>query len=249
MTVQERIEQLQLATTRGSGLEQAMLREPVALVSPNGTGNAGVSPTFVVVYESARRAIFKTFEHQSVPTCSVYDQDRYDVPVHEVAAWRLAHALGGRWEQMVPTCVLRALDVGAGALVNWRDGGPDLRVFEEAREQVHAAAFWDALIGQQDRHARNVRFDRQERRLALIDNGFAFARPADRFNASVFLAHRRSQNQSLLTGEEKEALENLLASDSRYGLAEFLAPDRFEAFDARAEIMLEKGMLSLPGAF
>ncbi len=226
-----------------------MLREPVILVEPHKSSNSGLSPVHVVVYESARKAILKSFTGQSVPACAAYQQERFEVPVHEVAAWRLAYGLGERWEQMVPTCVLRTLDVGAGALVNWREGWPDLDAFAEARAQVHAAAFWDALIGQQDRHARNFRFDARARRLALIDNGFAFARPGDRFNASVFHAYRQRRNDGRLTSTEKSALEHLLESDALYGLGDYLADERADALERRARNMLDRGMLPLPSAF
>lgn len=248
--LQERVDRLQLATTEGSPLEQLMLREPVTHVERNGTANAGKSSTYVVVFETARKAIFKPFGGQSVPSCAAYQQDRFEVPVHEVVAWRLAYALRGRWEMMVPTAVFRGFDqVGGGVLINWRDGGPDLSVLADARAQVHAAAFWDALIGQQDRHARNFRYETSERRLALIDSGFAFARPGDLYNASLFLQHRRSHHECSLTQHELDALEELVASDTFYGLAEYLAQDRFDAFEKRARRMLATGMLPLPGAF
>lgn len=248
--LQERVDRLQLATTEGSPLEQLMLREPVTHVAPNGTANAGKSSTYVVVFETARKAIFKPFRGQSVPSCSAYQQDRFEVPVHEVVAWRLAYALGHRWEMMVPTAVFRGFDdIGGGVLINWRDGGPDLSVLADARSQVHAAAFWDALIGQQDRHARNFRYDKSQRRLALIDSGFAFARPGDLYNASIFLQERRSSYGMALTSDEMVVLGELVASETFYGLADYLAEDRFEAFEQRANKMLETGMLPLPGAF
>jgi hypothetical protein len=249
-SLQGRIDLLQDATIRGSELEQAMLHEPVHLVSPNGTANAGVSTTYVVVFESGRKAILKTFEGQHPNACVHYGQDRFEAPTHEVVAWRLAHALGGRWEQMVPTAVLRDVpDAGAGVLINWRDGDPDMAVFNDAKEQVFAAAFWDALIGQQDRHARNFRYDRSSRRLALIDNAFAFARQGDLFASSMFLAHRRQQHATTLSEPEHRALGELLEHDDLFGLRLFLGEDRVEAVENRARAMHEKRLLPLPGAY
>ncbi len=154
--------------------------------------------------------------------------------MHEVVAWRLAYSLGYRWEMMVPTAVFRGFDqVGGGVLINWRDGGPDLAVLADAGSQVQAAAFWDALIGQQDRHARNFRYDASQRRLALIDSGFALARPGDLYNASIFLQERRSNYGAALTPHEMEVLAELVASETFYGLADYLADDRFDAFEKR----------------
>ncbi|MDO8187810.1 hypothetical protein Q5424_10480 [Conexibacter sp. JD483] len=229
---------------------QSMLREPIEAASPNSTSNPGASLTFHVTFESGRQAIFKPFAGQSSPTCGHYQQDPSEAPVHEVVAWRLAYALGDRWERMVPTAVLRDVPgVGGGVLVNWRDGWPDWAGAIEAKDQAHAAAFWDALIGQQDRHRANLRFDPRRRRLALIDNAFAFARPNDRSNASEFLAHRRRCNETSLTRGEQMTLDSLVDGDAFHGLKDFLAADRFAAFSDRARKMLSKRVLPLPGDF
>jgi hypothetical protein len=250
MTLQQRINELQAATVDGSPLEDLLLRELILDASPNETENPGASTTYVVIFQSRRQAIFKPFSGQNPNVCANFQQDRFDAITHEVAAWRLAHALGGHWEQLVPTAVLRDLaGIGPGVLINWREGSPDMRVVTEARVQAHAAAFWDALIGQQDRHARNFRYDANARRLALIDNAFTFARPDDLNNASVFLACRRSENATALKRAETDALETILESTDMVGMRRFVAPDRADAFEARARRMLDCGMLPLPGNF
>lgn len=246
---QDRINRLQAASAEGSELEQSMLREGIEAVTPHGTRNPGASLVHHVVFESGRQAIFKSFAGQSTPTCGMYGHDVV-APVHEVVAWRLASAIGERWERMVPTAVLRDVPgVGGGVLVDWRDGWPDFAAALVASDQADAAAFWDALIGQQDRHLSNFRFDRRRRRLALIDNAFAFARPGDRFNASAFLAHRRRVRQTGLSSSERAVVRHLADSDGLCGLDAFLAPDRFDALRRRVELMLKRGRLPLPGAF
>jgi hypothetical protein len=218
-------------------------------VAPNATGNPGASVTYVVVYESRRQAILKPFGGQNPNACSHYNQDRDECLTHEVAAWRLAHALGDPFEQLLPTAVLRDVaGAGPGVLVNFRVGGPDPAVFAEAPAQVHAAAFWDALIGQQDRHASNFRYDSTARRLAAIDSAFAFARPGDLLHGALFIEHRLAQHGEALTEDERDTLEQLLDQDL-YGLPMFLAPDRAQAFQARTERMLASGVLPAPGDF
>jgi hypothetical protein len=250
MTLQERVNELQAATAEGSPLEGLLTNEQILATSPNETANPGASKTYLVVFQSRRQAIFKPFAGQHPSVCANFQQDRFEAITHEVAAWRLAHALGGHWEQLIPTAVLRDLgEIGAGVLINWREGSPDAAVFEEAHAQVHAAAFWDALVGQQDRHARNFRYDRDVRRLALIDNAFTFARPNDLNNAAIFLARRRAENAAKLSSGEKDALEAVLGSTDLLGIRRFIATDRVEAFETRANKMLERGMLPLPGAF
>jgi hypothetical protein len=251
MTLQDRIDTLQQATAGGSALEQLMLHEPVRDVVPNGTQNPGVaSATFVVVFESRRQAVLKPFHTQNPRVCAHYGQDPYEAVLHEVVAWRLAWAMGDPWAQLLPTVVLRDIPGGGpGAVMNWRRGGPDQAVFTDAKAQVNAAGFWDALVGQQDRHLTNYRYDTQARRLALIDNAFAFARPGDFINGMpLFLATRRSNQGIPLSPSEKAALDGLLNSDL-HGLRDYLATDRADALELRAEQMRSCGMVPLPGAF
>ncbi len=227
-----------------------MLGDRVLTIAVNGTRNPGASTTYLVVLESRRQAIFKPFDGQHPNGCANYQQDPFEAVVHEVAAWRLAHALGAPWDQLIPTAVLRGLaDVGPGVLINWRRGSPDPAVFEQANAQVCAGAFWDALIGQQDRHANNFRYDAEARRLALIDNAFAFARPTDLYNQSLLLAYRRSVHMATLREREIVALEAILDSDDLLGLRRFIAEDRADALESRARRMLERKLLPLSGDF
>lgn len=145
MTVplQDRINALQAATATGPALEQLMLREPILTVGPHATAHAGASETHLVVFESRGRAILKPFGRQNPNACAHYGQDMDECLTHEVVAWRLAHALGDPFDQLLPTAVLRDVPgAGPGVLVNFRDGGPDVSVFAEAPAQVHATAFW-----------------------------------------------------------------------------------------------------------
>lgn len=248
-SLQERVNRLQAATANGPALEQAMLREPIISVALNGTGNPGASRTYVVVYESRRQAILKPFGGQNPNACAYYKQNGLECLTHEVVAWRLAHSLGEPFDQLLPTAVMRDVPgAGPGVLVNFRDGSPNHAVFYDAPAQVHAVAFWDALIGQQDRHAGNFRYDANSRRLAAIDSAFAFARPGDILHGALFVEHRLGEHGNALAPDEVEALERLRDEDY-FGLLTFLAPDRAQAFAARTERMLNGGVLLGPGDF
>lgn len=253
MNIQERIEALlSVYMTRGSVLEQAMFNEPILSCAPHATANPGGSSTYLVVFESRREAIFKPFDGQNTGACTNYQQDPFEAVLHEVAAWRLAMAMGPPWNQLMPTAVLRSLPkVGPGALINRRRGQPEPVpvVFEHAEAQADAAALWDSLLGQQDRHAGNFRYESESRSLALIDHGFAFALPGHRCNASVFLEERVEKGRTSVHPNEKQALETLLASQDLHGLRTYIEGSRADALQRRAELIVGDGKLPLPGTF
>jgi hypothetical protein len=250
MDLQGRIVRLQDAAEDGTLIEQELLHDVIIDVSKNGTANAGSMDTWVVTLETGRReAIFKRLGNVNSATALIYKQDRIDANVHEVVAWRLAYAMGDPWEQLLPTVVLRTLeDHGPGVLCNRREGRPDREVFNRAAGQAAAAAFWDSLVGQQDRHAGQYRYDEKANRLALIDHAFCFARPGDYCHESVFLRRRRAQHHDRLNEHEAEVLEGLIGSDM-YGLRMFLPEDRADALYARANKMFDTNRLLLPGDY
>jgi hypothetical protein len=84
---------------------------------------------------------------------------------------------------------------------------------------VLRAAFFDALIGNQDRSHANLPFDASRRDLQLIDHGFAFARENDATHTSILLDWRRSAGLCDLAPPEKEALAPLIAARQLLGLA------------------------------
>ena len=252
MTLQARIARLQEATANGIALEHLLLHEPILTVAALATKTPHSSSAYLVVFSDRQRAVFKPFDQQHITACRNYNQHPHEAVVHEVVAWRLAHALGEPWYQLVPTAVLRELpDLGGGVLVNFRTGTGTHDVFADAPAQARAAALWDALIGQQDRHMTNFRYDPETSRLALIDNAFAFARPGDFAlrGGAIFEAWRRSKFGPQITPPERAALDGLLASGNLHGLRDFLPEDRADALERRAARMLECGCLPLIGAF
>lgn len=105
------------------------------------------------------------------------------------------------------------------------------------------------MIGQQDRHGANFRYDGTARRLAAIDNSFAFARPGDFINnGSLFLEYRRANDGDLLDDDEMRTLQELVDRDL-FGVGDFLAHDRGEALRARVERMLASGRFPASGEF
>jgi hypothetical protein len=253
MNIDERIANLVVATARGTAKEQELLRERVIEIGSaisDTTVNTTAPP--LVVLETRETAFFKRFCDQKAAVCRLYNQDRLDAVLNEVIAWRLAYAMGDPWRQLLPTAVLRKIEGLGGALVRDRAGKNDPAAYVEAESQVMAAGFWDALIGNQDRNTRNYRYEAGPKRLALIDHGFAFARPGDLMNpnAAAFFAYRRRQPTGhVLMPRELSAVEALLDSGNLHGLREFLTVDRADALQARAEKMLQSKVLPAIGAF
>jgi hypothetical protein len=250
VNIDERIANLVAATASGTAIEQELMRESILAVAPTLTKNPGSSRPLLVVLETRRNAFFKRFRDQDPNLCQHYRHHPIEVPLNEVAAWRLAWAMGNPWRQLAPTAVFRKIDNHGGALINQKRGEPDPAVFADAKSQVWAAALWDALIGNQDRNARNFKYDAEHTRLGLIDHGFVFARRGDPINVtSYFHAHRsREQGGATLSRHEQGALEALLDSDL-YGLRDYLAPDRADALEARARQMQRSRCLPMVGAF
>jgi hypothetical protein len=248
--LQARVNALYKANTEGTELEQLMLRETIREHAPLTTANPGGSATFLVVFDSRQEAIFKPFVGQNIGQCQYYGQEPVDAVMHEVAAWRLAATMGNPWDQLVPTAVLRNIPpLGGGALINRRRGAPDPQVFEHASAQADAAAFWDALIAQQDRHATNYRYEHETRRLALIDHAFSFATPGRFCNGGIFSFRRRNGGREKLTQDEVRALQVLLHSTGLHGLRGYIAQPRSDALHSRAEKMLQTRTLPYPGDF
>lgn len=237
-----------VAAAGATPMEQEMLHSRVLSSGVHLTAHPGSSHPIAVFLETRRSGFFKSFVGQSVTMCGHYKQDPFEVPLNEVIAWRLAHAMGPPWMQMVPTAVLRKIDDKGGALINQRHGPPDAAVFGEAPSQAASAAFWDALIGNQDRNTTNFRYLSARKSLGLIDHGFAFARPGDPFNESFFLRSRRQANRVPLTPHEREALENLVDNEL-HRLGSFLPRDRAEALQARAETMIRTSCLPVANVF
>lgn len=164
--------------------------------------------------------------------------------IHEVAAWRVASAMGEPWEGLVPPVVLREFDGELGSFALERPGLPN-RKPKDSPEWRHAA-FFDTLIGQQDRHRANylVAGDR----LVLIDHGYSFAVDGDFVNFSDFQQTRLMEgfddpNAHLLTGAEIDVLDRFLADDTRFGLRGLLEEDRLSAIEERARKMRSNGRL------
>lgn len=233
----------------GTAVEDDLLASPVRLYSPTVT-TPGANTTSSVLLDSGREAFHKTFAGVNRTLAHAYGQGADTPPVHECCAWRLAIALGPPYSELVAVAVLRNINGEDGALIDRQYGqkGVAAAVAPPLPERL-AAAFLDSLVGQQDRHTGNLRWDAATGRLGLIDHGYAFAVPGDPCNASVFVGDRFGIGHGGLTATEVPALQQLVGSPHLLGLEDVLEPTRAAALLDRANRMLAAGSILPVGDF
>jgi hypothetical protein len=239
----------ELEDQQGSPYEGHLLYERVIAYTPAGT-SPGVNQSFKAVLEDGRVGYHKPFVGVSSAHASLFQQHPDEVPINECAAWRLAYRLGSPFLDIVAPTVLREISGEAGSLSAQQGGLPsDPRPFLEAPELVLAAAFFDALVAQQDRHSGNSRWDAANRKLGLIDHGYAFALPGHRLNGAWFVDWRWRTGRQALDQYEVDALERLLDGGDLLGLRLFLQPARADGLEERARRMLASGAILAVGDY
>ncbi|RYI20434.1 hypothetical protein EVU97_14475 [Dermacoccus sp. 147Ba] len=177
-------------------------------------------------------------------------------PMREVAAWHVARLLGPTVSEHVAPAVLREVDYppeefydhqrtrigslsrqvpGSGLALTWADEVP--------QAQADAMAFFDAVIGNQDRHRANVFWDAETKSLGAFDHGYSFPRPAesDEMNESLFLEHRLARGRDKLTDAEMHALRTV--RERLDDITPMLDVDRAGELRRRVEKMLSTGRL------
>lgn len=199
----------------------------------------GINTTQRIELDNGVVGYFKPFDGGASWAGRAFGQDSAQQSVHEVAAWRLASQMGSPWSEIVPPVVVREFDGRIGSFALERPGKIGNRAPWEG--EWREAAFYDSLIGQQDRHPHNylVAGDR----ITLIDHGFTFARDGDIKNHSWLVDHRRDVAPTL-SYQEREVLARLTSSPDLLGLAKLLQPDRAAAMRQRAERMLATGRIT-----
>ncbi|NWL26667.1 hypothetical protein DM794_06270 [Paenarthrobacter ureafaciens] len=202
-----------------------------------------VNVTRIACFDNGDIAFHKPFSGLDTDCAEDYGQESAIQPVHEAAAWHLAKNLGKRYEKLVPPCVIRVVDDRMGSLSLGVPGDPGDPTAVHLRNEADDAAFFDCLVGQQDRHLGNLLIDNQSAKLHLIDHGFTFARPGDTINVSMLVRFRIQHGGLALAPHETKALRNVLRSHDLFGLSKVLEPERSEALRARAAKMLTSGQL------
>jgi hypothetical protein len=228
---------------QGATPEERLLIEDDLKACERLDAGRGINAVWRLELGSAREgAYFKPVNGIAPTTAYLFGHTRESVCLAELSTYRLAHALGEPFASLVPACVVRSIpeiDADApGSLTPERFDERKADVFYHAPDQVIRAAFFDALIANQDRSRSNLLFDADRSDLALIDHGFAFPRDGDVHLHSILLDWRRTAGLCELADEEVTALERLVANDHLLGLRGYLETERADAVERRARHML-----------
>lgn len=237
-------------------VERALLENDVVAYEPHSTGASGVNSVFYVELEDDIVAFHKPHDGIVPRVARDYGHSLDTPPISECAAWQLARQLGDPFDRLVAVTVYRPVGPPYEDPGSWRDGSLALRhegvafkgstVTREVPGDALAAGFFDALIGNQDRHAGQFRWDEPNRRLGLLDHGFSFPVEAALCRGAYFQNFRRQQRMRL-TDQERELLAALLADGELFGLAGILEPDRADRLRWRAQRMLDLDVVLLKG--
>jgi hypothetical protein len=237
-------------------VERDLLEGEVLAYEPHQTAAEGVNSTYYVEIEPDLVAFHKPHEGMVPRVARNYGHSLDTPPVCECAAWQLAKHLGEPYERLVAVTVYRAVGPPEDEPDAWHDGSLALKhegaamkgaaVKRDVPDDALAAGFFDALIGNQDRHAGQFRFDESTGALGLLDHGFSFPAEGALCRGAYFQVFRRQQ-QPRVSGPERDVLAQLLDSHDLFGLAGVLEPDRAERLRWRAQRMLDLGVVLLKG--
>lgn len=173
-----------------------------------------------------------------------YDHTPISTVIAECAAWQLAKHLGEPWSEVAVPTVMKfprlpdadRVEVGGAALFRGGNAGKQ-GFYQVVPELAAAGAFFDALIGQQDRNKGNVLWYPERDTIYLIDHSFSFRKAGGNRGSSDLIEWRWNHGNQELGERQLEVLRRLLESEDTLTLARFVAPERGDALHGRAEQM------------
>lgn len=224
------------------------------------TSPSGINATYHVVFvDPVPDGYFKPAASLDPLALHRHDQNRLTAVLNECAAWHLAQALGPPYSAIVAPVVFRTVSLDPepdrphrtdeeGTIAQHRGDGPGFdAAIASAPEQVLHAGFFDALIGQQDRHQAQHGWDATERTLHLFDHGYAFGGPGARHRNTTFWDYRLAVRPRL-TPEEVEIVRRIRDSGDLLGVAPLLRLTSADALWVRANKMVDGTRILPPNA-
>jgi hypothetical protein len=258
VTEQEQVNALWELQGLGDELEEELKNARATRIEAYQGGGLHASDVYEVVVETGRIAYFKPANGLLGPVGSRalrnYDHTLLSTTISECAAWQLAKNMGEPWRSLVAPTALRFITLpdgkrDVGALTVYRPGREKQRGYLDiVPDLASAGAFFDALIGQQDRNDGNILWYEERRQIYLIDHGFSFARPGANSGEVILTNWRAGQGTRMLSDREVEVL-NQLAGSEIAGLGSFVEPGRFGALSDRVTGMLASHEMPLVGSF
>jgi hypothetical protein len=247
-----------IAEWQDSPAERALLQTgDVVGVDIPAAGERGQSDVYFVKFANDTVGVWKPLAGVNLHGAGAYGHEAEDVMINEIAAWQIAKVLGERHQALVPTAVYREIPglreqlidtnvhqdadpakrygprYGSGVLIEYVPGQPDLAAFNAGAvfaQQASDAAMFDTIIGQQDRHLTNFRWDTSASQLHLIDNGYAFPHSQGHMHESVFVRWRNSAElrgaRPQLEPAERDSLLELVQHEHFKKIALELREDR-----------------------
>lgn len=169
---------------------------------------------------------------------------------NEVAAWVIAREL--QWSDLVSTTVLREVpswitsdaSTEASVQVLWPSFDPGVAADEFPDDDQWRAAIFDTLVVNGDRHPANWGAvpGSGQRRLKLVDHGYAFSYGQSPPNSPFFQGKRHQE----LPAELLEDVGTFLASTASGELADLLGDNALEQLLERCRHVAENGTLDVP---
>jgi hypothetical protein len=256
MTEQEQVDGLYRIQGFDHDVEEALHHARVVDVRSFDTGGNHITKAYELRLDSGHVCVFKAGNslleagedglYNGKQALARYGQTPISTVIAECAAWQLAKHLGGPWSEIAVPTVMKfpqLPDIGrveVGGAVLFRGGNAGKQGFYQAVPELAAAgAFFDALIGQQDRNKGNVLWYPERDTIYLIDHSFSFGKARGNTGASDLVDWRWNHGNQELGERELEVLQRLLESEYTLTLSRFVAPDRVEGLRARAERMFE----------
>lgn len=224
--------------------EQGLLEAPIVDVERIHEGEQGANDTWLITFGGVGdQGYYKPINGVNGTLAALFGLATWEVALCEATAWRVAASLGEPWSDLIPPCVVRAIDEvdprAPGSLVAQRFGDRErsLQALLFEPQNCLRCAFFDALIGNMDRRLANVLYEPSRADLAFIDHGFAFPSPSGTMSHSDLLDWRHRVGLDGLEAREREALDKLIESSDRLGVGRYLGDERAEAMIARAKVM------------
>ena len=213
----------------------------------------GINQSFIITFDNETKAVFKPHAGESHGLRRDISNPQYK---NEVAAYQVAKIIG--LTDLFPTTVIRE-DKGqigsaqrfieaADMMYSWNVRNQEYlnRMNQIPIETLQNCAFFNALIGNEDRHGGNALWKNGQ--VFLIDHGLAFPNKTTSSDfKSIFINANIRRNGDLLRDDHRELLTHILGSQRKYEtiLKPLLPQKAIQGIFGRVNEMIRTGKYSM----